>query len=203
MDTEHIDGRSLRYQHRRPELLSAVADFVLEHGVGGLAMRPMAHAIGVSHGTLLHHFGSKENLLTEVIELLRHRLAEAADLGGSPHDLTSLTRWWRTTTAPKDMAVYRLLFEVHALAVRQPERYKRHLQRAAHDSLALMESLVLAEGCPAGQASLVASMIVAQARGLQLDLLATEDQDRVDRSFELFVDMIDRIRRSWRQENPT
>lgn len=200
MDAEHIDGRSLRYQHRRPELLGAVADYVLEHGVSGLAMRPLAGAIGVSHGTLLHHFGSKEHLLTEVIELLRRRLAEAADLADSPRDLTSLTRWWRTTTAPDDMAVYRLLFEVHALAVREPERYTRYLQRAAHDSLALMESLVVAEGCPADQAPLVASMIVAQARGLQLDLLATADRDRVDRSFELFVDLIGRLRLTWRLE---
>ncbi|MFJ9526433.1 TetR/AcrR family transcriptional regulator [Streptomyces cyaneofuscatus] len=201
MDAEHIDGRTVRYQHRRPELLGAVADYVLEHGVSGLAMRPLAGAVGVSHGTLLHHFGSKENLLTEVIELLRQRLAQAADLADSPRDLTSLTRWWRTTTGPDDMAVYRLLFEVHALAVREPERYSRHLQRAAHDSLALMESLVVAEGCPADQAPLVASMIVA-TRGacLQLDLLATAERDRVDRSFALFVELIGRLRLTWHPE---
>ncbi|MGW9303837.1 hypothetical protein [Streptomyces cyaneofuscatus] len=90
--------------------------------------------------------------------------------------------------------------EVHALAVREPERYSRHLQRAAHDSLALMENLVVAEGCPADQAPLVASMIVAQARGLQLDLLATAERDRVDRSFALFVDLIGRLRLTWRPE---
>ncbi|WP_222842029.1 hypothetical protein [Cystobacter ferrugineus] len=56
VDEEHIDGRRLRYQHRRPELLNDIADYVLEHGVGGLAMRPLAVALGVSHGTLLHHF---------------------------------------------------------------------------------------------------------------------------------------------------
>lgn len=43
-------------------------------------------------------------------------------------------------------------------------------------------------------------MIVAQARGLQLDLLATADRDRVDRSFELFVDLIGPLRLTWRLE---
>ncbi|PKW00086.1 TetR family transcriptional regulator [Amycolatopsis echigonensis] len=197
MNTERADGRSLRYQHRRPELLDNVADYALAHGVSGLSMRPLANAIGVSHGTLLHHFGSKENLLTEVIELLRQRLADAAALAGSPPGLANLTCWWRSTTTADKLAFYRLLFEVHALAVREPERYARFLHQVVHDSLTLMETIVAAEGCPAEQVPLVASMVVAQARGLQLDLTATGDRERVDRSFALFVDMITQLKQSW------
>lgn len=194
---ERIDGRSLRYQDRRPELLDAVADYVLAHGVSGLAMRPLATAVGVSHGTLLHHFGSKENLLTEVIERLRRRLADAARPAGSPAELANLTDWWQSTTTADKLAFYRLLFEVHALAVRDPERYARFLRQVVHDSLTLMETIVAAEGCPAEQVPLVASMVIAQARGLQWDLTATADRDRVDRSFALFADMITQLKQSW------
>jgi AcrR family transcriptional regulator len=194
---EHIDGRRARYQHRRPELLDAVADYVLAHGVAGLAMRPLAAAVEVSHGTLLHHFSSKENLITEVIDLLRQRLTEAAGLADSPARLADLTLWWRESTTARRLPVYRLLFEVFAQAVREPERYERFLQQVVRDSLMLMESLVVADGCPREQAPLVASLIVAQARGLQLDLLATDDRERVDHAFALFTNLLDQLRQTW------
>jgi AcrR family transcriptional regulator len=194
---EHIDGRRARYQHRRPELLDAVADYVLAHGVAGLAMRPLAAAVEVSHGTLLHHFSSKENLITEVIDLLRQRLTEAAGLADSPARLADLTLWWRESTTARRLPVYRLLFEVFAQAVREPERYERFLQQVVRDSLMLMESLVVADGCPREQAPLVGSLIVAQARGLQLDLLATDDRERVDHAFALFTNLLDQLRQTW------
>jgi len=203
MEAEHIDGRRARYQHRRPELLDAVADYVLAHGVAGLAMRPLAAAVEVSHGTLLHHFSSKENLITEVIDLLRQRLTEAAGQAGSSARLTSLTSWWRKSTTVQRLPIYRLLFEVFAQAVREPERYERFLQQVVRDSLTLMEDLVVADGCPREQAPLVASMIVAQARGLQLDLLATNDRERVDHAFTLFTDLLDQLKQTWPTEQPS
>jgi AcrR family transcriptional regulator len=177
-----------------------VADYVLEHGVNGLAMRPLATAVGVSHGTLLHHFGSKEKLVTEVVELLRRRLTDTADVAGSPQRVDRLPQWWQRTTTTQYLPIYRLLFEVYAQAVREPERYESYLQQVVRDSLRLMEDLVTAEGCPAEQAPLLASVIVAQARGLQLDLLATNDRERVDRSFALFVELLTELKRTWTRE---
>lgn len=199
VNTDRVDGRRLRYQQRRPELLSSVADYVLAHGVGGLSMRSLAAAVGVSHGTLLHHFGSKERLLTEVVELLRQRMADTTDAGGSPHHVERLRQWWQRTAATQNLPVYRLLFEVYAQAVREPATYERYLQQVVRDSLTLMQDLIIAEGCPAEQAPLVASMIVAQARGLQLDLLATNDRERVDQSFAMFVELLTDLKRTWQQ----
>ncbi len=200
MSAEQIDGRRLRYQHRRSELLDAVVDYVLAQGLAGLAMRPLAEAVGVSHGALLHHFGTKEALVTEVTDVLRQRLADVAGLADSTGGLADLGLWWRRSTTADRLPVYRLLFEVFAQATREPERYERFLQQAMHDALALMQRLVLAQGCPGEQAPLIASMIVAQARGLQLDLLATNDRERVDRTFAVFIDLIDRLRQSWTSE---
>lgn len=215
MNSVPTDGRRLRYQHRRPELLNVVTAYVLEHGVSDLAMRPLASAIGVSHGTLLHHFGSKENLIAEVVEMLRQRLAEAAGpsaltalrSGGAseqrdgpdgPGGLDVLDVWWRRSTAAELLPAYRLLFEVYVQAVRYPDRFGKHLEWAVHGSRQLMESLVRADGCPAEQAGPVASMIVAQLRGLQLDLVATGERGRVDEAFALFVQMLDDLRQEWR-----
>ncbi|TDB73188.1 TetR/AcrR family transcriptional regulator [Micromonospora sp. KC723] len=202
MSAQHVDGRRLRYQHRRPELLDAVVNYVLAHGLADLAMRPLAEAVGVSHAALLHHFGTKEALLIEVTDVLRQRLADAAGVADSSGSLADLGSWWRRSTTEDRLPVYRLLFEVLAQATREPERYERFLQKAMHDALGLMQRLVLAEGCPGEQAPLIASMIVAQARGLQLDLLATNDRERVDHAFSVFIDLIDRLRQSWTSQSP-
>ena len=86
-------------------MLDTVADYVLEHGIGGLAMRPLATAVGGSHGTLLDHFGSKENLVTEGGELLRQRLMDSTGLIGPPESIDGLATWWRGTTTPQHLAI--------------------------------------------------------------------------------------------------
>ena len=40
-----VDGRTLRYQHRRPELLAAATEYVLDNGIGDLSLRDMARAL--------------------------------------------------------------------------------------------------------------------------------------------------------------
>ncbi|MEU3273143.1 TetR/AcrR family transcriptional regulator [Saccharomonospora sp. NPDC006951] len=203
MSGKPVDGRSLRYRHRRDELLNLVTGYVLEHGIGGLSMRPLATAVGVSHGTLLHHFGSKEKLITDVVAGLRNRLADEAgmaDTSVAAPGVGGLTAWWAKSTMPRHLPVYRVLFEVYTQAVREPERYERYLREAVAGAHAVIEELVVAEGCPAEEAKEVASMVVAQARGLQLELLATGDHERVDRAFALFVDMVTGVVRARRRE---
>ena len=39
MTTERVDGRTLRFQHRRPELLDAATEYVLDHGIANLSLQ--------------------------------------------------------------------------------------------------------------------------------------------------------------------
>ena len=68
---DKADGRTLRHQHRRPELLAGAVEYILDNGVAELTLRPLAEALGVTHATLLRHFGSKEELVKEVITAIR------------------------------------------------------------------------------------------------------------------------------------
>jgi AcrR family transcriptional regulator len=58
---------------RKPELLEAVVGYVAEHGLGDLSLRPLAEALGVSTYTLVYHFGSKEQLVVEVLASVEAR----------------------------------------------------------------------------------------------------------------------------------
>ena len=103
---DNIDGRSLRYQHRRGELLEAVGEYVLDNGLASLSLRRVAEAVGVSHVTLQHHFGTKEQLVGEIVEHLLERtlIPKGVYPTGSPIPTgTSPTRWralWAQLTSP-------------------------------------------------------------------------------------------------------
>ncbi|MGW3949754.1 TetR/AcrR family transcriptional regulator [Streptomyces sp. NPDC004752] len=56
---------------RRTELLDACYAYLLEHGLLGLSLRPLAAATGTSPRVLLYLFGSKDELLRELLARAR------------------------------------------------------------------------------------------------------------------------------------
>ena len=63
----------------REILLPSLAAYVLEQGLTGLSLRPMAKAAGTSDRMLLYHFGSKDGLITALLEYLAGLYSTALD----------------------------------------------------------------------------------------------------------------------------
>src|SRR4051812_11862923 len=95
----------------RARLLDAAVDHALAHGIAEVSLRQLATALGTSHRMLIHHFGSREELLVEVIkaaeERQRARLAE-----------TSVQQFWQQLRDPVMWPQERLFFEVYGQALR-------------------------------------------------------------------------------------
>src|SRR3954447_12013208 len=53
---------------RREQLIAVAIDAFGEHGFAGASIRVIAEQAGVSHATLIQHFGSKEGLLMAVLQ---------------------------------------------------------------------------------------------------------------------------------------
>ena len=71
---------------RREELLDQVTDHVLEHGLIGLTLRPVAAAIGTSDRMLIYHFGSRDALVSAVVARTNERAIAAVEaLPAAPH----------------------------------------------------------------------------------------------------------------------
>lgn len=69
---------------RREQLIAVAVEVFAEHGYTGGSIRTIADKAGVSHSTLIQHFGSKEGLLTAVLkEWDRRTVADGlADVSG-------------------------------------------------------------------------------------------------------------------------
>ena len=59
----------------------ALAGYVLQHGVAGASLRPMAKAAGTSDRMLVYHFGSKAGVLESALDVIVER--NIAQLDGS------------------------------------------------------------------------------------------------------------------------
>lgn len=177
---------------RRNELLDAVAAYLLEHGLADLSLRPLARAIGTSPRMLLYHFGSKEDLVVAALAKAREREKELfsawALKTGAANDPEKLARRaWAWMSDPATEPFMRLFFEVYGMALQQPLRYAGFLDHAVEDWLAALIEGLQDAGLVQAEARRAATLVVALARGLLLDLLATGDRQRIDGAIDSLV----------------
>jgi AcrR family transcriptional regulator len=71
------EGAPPRRDSRRAEILEAFTRAVAERGYDGTNFGDLAAELGISKGTIVHHFGTKDAMLRELHEgYMRRRLAE-------------------------------------------------------------------------------------------------------------------------------
>ncbi|MGW0837974.1 TetR/AcrR family transcriptional regulator [Streptomyces prunicolor] len=176
---------------RRTELLDACYGYLLEHGLTGLSLRPLAAATGTSPRVLLYLFGSKDELLRQLLARARHEqvammaavLAEpagadiAARAGCDGFDAL-VERLWTFFSAPEQRPTVRLTYEAFLLSLsHDPGPWAGFAGEAAREWLDL---LVRAQppGTPPALAEARATRALALIRGLLLDLLACAEPQR-------------------------
>ncbi|WP_157001639.1 TetR/AcrR family transcriptional regulator [Agromyces laixinhei] len=74
---------------KRAEILDVALEVIAREGYSGATVKQLADAVGLSQNGLLHYFGSKDALFTEILRH-RDRLA-AADVDSQNDDLSNIT----------------------------------------------------------------------------------------------------------------
>jgi AcrR family transcriptional regulator len=108
-------SRAEQRANTRRALIDATVRCLTEDGYGALTTRRVAERAGVAQSTLMHHFETREALLTEAITHLALRLSEEAldeiDLAAlhSPeHRDAVLDQAWEKFTSPQALAAAQL-----------------------------------------------------------------------------------------------
>jgi AcrR family transcriptional regulator len=177
----------------RERLLRQVVAHVAAEGVSGMTLRGLAAAIGTSHRMLLYHFGSKEQLLIEVVRAVERRqrelLAEFLPPGDTDAPADELRAWWRHISDRSLWPNARLFFELYGQALQSREHTEELLEDIVESWLQPAAALSIARGVPESDARAQARLGIAVTRGLLLDLLATEDVEGVDGAMEAYIGM--------------
>jgi AcrR family transcriptional regulator len=194
-EREKADGKDGGRSHgtdrgRRAQLVDAAVDHVAAHGLGDLSLRHLGSAIGVSHRMLIHYFGSKEQLLVEIVRTSERRQRELLsrlrqEPGLSPADVARSL--WRQLTRPQLAGQERLFFEIFGHALRGRREAVPVLEGLVTDWLAPLVAAEVAAGSDPATARNRARLGLATVRGLLLDLLATDDRAGADAAMEEFL----------------
>jgi AcrR family transcriptional regulator len=177
----------------KEKLLEAVADVALAGGIADRSLRAIAEAAGTSHRMLIHHFGSREGLLVDVIQAVEARqrgalselVAESTEVPGDLAD-----RFWKHLRSPELAPQERLFFEVYGQALQGRQWAKPLLEGVVEDWVGPVAAMLEAEGISPDTARTVARLYVAVGRGLLLDVLATGDGHEVDMAMQYFSEML-------------
>ena len=120
---------------RRRQLLDALVAEFAAGGIGDRPLREVAAAVGTSHRMLLHHFGSRSELLLAIVEEVeRHQMALLRDLPTGPAE--GIAAMWADLRRPELRAFERLFFECYARGAQGEEPFARMVPGAVDTWLA-------------------------------------------------------------------
>jgi AcrR family transcriptional regulator len=170
----------------RDRLLDAVIDHFDRHGIGDSSLRGTAEAVGTSHRMLIHHFGSRDGLLTEVTRAVeaRQRAVMTATYDTELPPLEAAAKYWEETVEAT-LRYGPLFFELAAHAAQGKEHAAVLRDELIAAWLPSVTDLCVAIGVPQAQASTHARLALGAARGLLLDLLVSGERTEVTRAADL------------------
>jgi AcrR family transcriptional regulator len=171
----------------RSQLRERAIDYVLKHGFAAVSLRPIARELGTNARMLVYHFGSREGLMREILAGLRERedlvIRRWFQKKKKPPSLAEFVLWyWKRMSVPEARPAALLIFELCALALRDPKSYPGVLT----DPIAYWRSLV-ANTKIRKKTAAEATLLLAATRGLLLDLTATGDRVRVNKAIRLLA----------------
>jgi AcrR family transcriptional regulator len=170
---------------RRRQLLDALVEEFAAGGVGDRSLREVAAGVGTSHRMLLHHFGSREDLLLAIVEEVERRQMALLPEPTNPAD--NFAAMWSDVRRPELRQLERLFFECYSRAAQGEKPFDRMVPGAVDGWLDEVETIA---GGPIDRATVRLGLAVV--RGLLLDLVATDDDAGVDAAADAFVNLLSR-----------
>ncbi|MFG2117974.1 TetR/AcrR family transcriptional regulator [Streptomyces sp. NPDC048710] len=184
---------------KRRDLLDRVRAYVMRNGLADLSLRPLAKAVGTSDRMLIYHFGTKERMIVEALEIYERRpLLRTRDLLetiGSPTDPAGLRRFmeevWRQFSDPDMRAMLPLYFEILSVSVLHPDRYGPVMRDIVTEWTDLLTSVLRDFGMAQDRARTQATLLTDAAFGLLVAPLADDHWDRAGQAFHALLDALE------------
>jgi AcrR family transcriptional regulator len=186
-------ARTVDYQ-RRAAIVQRAADHLLERGVVAVSLRELAGAVGVSPRMLVHHFGSREQLVSAAVREARSRQREAFEARLAPQPerpyADVLTDAWRWFASDEARPYLQLFGQLYALAQAPDSAHAEFLRESVLDWLPTLEHGFAADDADPAKAQELSTLTLAVIRGLLQDANTIGDQDRVSAAFERYATLL-------------
>jgi AcrR family transcriptional regulator len=169
---------------RHDDLLDRVTDYVLEHGLIGLTLRPLAAAIGTSDRMLIYHFGSRDALVSAVVARSTERAITEVDALPAARTIRSavMQLWaaYRTEPLNSCLDVY---CQAAATGLIGQEPYRSDARASNERWDVALRDYFVRSGAPTGRVTRVVTLVDSALFGFHLDL-ATDRPEELARGIE-------------------
>jgi AcrR family transcriptional regulator len=183
-----------RSSGRREAFAELATDYVLEHGLIGLSLRPLAAALGTSDRMLLYHFGSKDDLVASLLRVSNDRaVAQIRALPPARSVRRAVLDLWTAVTSSELQRCQRLYVEAAALGVFGREPYASVVKEANLVWVATVADQLVAAGLPRSRATRATALLDAAFMGFQLDLPLDADDPAQQRAVRDLADAVSAI----------
>ncbi|MBO1420330.1 TetR/AcrR family transcriptional regulator [Streptomyces sp. FH025] len=174
---EVISQRRLNYGEGREALLAAAVRVVARGGLRNLTYRAVAREAGVTHGLVVHHFGSRDALIAEALaHTIQTSLANSAVEPGSGDVADFSAGLSAMVQADPDIQAFQ--YELLLEARRKPELLDQ--VRGLYEQYFGAAERELARMLPDGAGRPLARLVFAALDGLVLHQLTLGEQDVTD-----------------------
>ncbi|QKZ20847.1 TetR/AcrR family transcriptional regulator [Streptomyces chartreusis] len=173
--------KRLHYGEGRQALLSAAVRVVARGGLRKLTYRAVAEEAGVTHGLVVHHFGSRDALIAEALtHTIRTSLSTGALEPGTGKVADFSTGLSEMVTADPDIQAFQ--YELLLESRRRPELLPQI--RALYDEYFDATQRELSRMLPAGADKALARLVFAALDGLVLHQLVLSEPEATDAALE-------------------
>jgi len=173
-------------------ILIALHKVVLQEGRVDLSLRDLGNRIGVSARMLIHYFGSREALMTQILDYERKQqqiaLQSLVQSGLGPVEL--LREYFRFVTEPKSLGRVKFFYDLIAEANRNPQDYQHFLD---HELVGYWKTTMNSLLAQAGYDQVswdLPSLALASARGLYLEIFAGADVEDLRRRYDFLLNLL-------------
>ncbi|OYD61076.1 TetR/AcrR family transcriptional regulator [Rhodococcus sp. OK302] len=179
----------------RDRLLDLCVRYVLDRGLIGLSLRPLAAAIGTSDRMLIYHFGTKDLLVSAVIERANAMLTSAVGDDAVRSDSTPsvgdvLRAAWDFMSTVEGKKLSRLYLELCVLSGQDPQRWVT-AHRAMRNSWVALIGPTLRPITSAPRRQAVQRLAIDAIDGMLLDDLVTGESDQIRDAVDVLIELIE------------
>jgi len=155
----------------RDDLLDRVSDHVLEHGLIGLSLRPVAAAVGTSDRMLIYHFTSRDAMVSAVVARTSERaVAQVEALPGAASVRSGVNRLWAAYQSQPLSRCLDVYCQAAATGLIGREPYLSDARASNEAWAAALRDYFMRCGAPARRVGRIVTLVDSALYGFHLDL---------------------------------
>ncbi|HEU4666162.1 MAG TPA: TetR/AcrR family transcriptional regulator [Arthrobacter sp.] len=175
---------------RKAELLAAILDYLMDKTLAELTFRSLAEGLGMSAYVLVYHFGTRDQLINDIVVSIESRLDRMRNTDVRDIDRAAWREFlldsWQWTMAQRNRHLTRLEFEATAqdIVAAEPRGTSQEHFRMLHHKT---RDWLMVQGIPEEFADTDARLFTSTFYGLQFDFVVMNEPEAATKAFELML----------------